>query len=415
MQYWQQQNWSGHVRFHAARAHCPSSIAELQALVAQATKVRVIGSRHCFHDIADTDGDLIWLGSLQEPPVIDADARQVTLHGGMSYEQLCPLLEAAGWALPNLPSLKHVTVVGACMTSTHGSGDQNGQLATAIARLELVQPDGSLRVLERGRDGDAFHAAAISMGALGVVARLTLDLVPSFQVQQDCFERLPLERYLADFDAVSGAAYSVSAFTTWQQDWIDTVWLKRRLPSAQPTSFHGAMPGPTGTPPTDRVLTPCGVPGAWHERLPHYAFNDALAVGDELQSEYFVDREHAPAAIRAVVGLRAGLAPILGLSEVRTMAGDDLWLSCTQGRPTVGIHFNWLKKGPEVEAFLPTLEAALAPFGARPHLGKLFALTPAELAGVYPRWREFAALARRWDPAGKFSNAFLERHLFPAL
>jgi xylitol oxidase len=415
MQDWQQQNWSGHVRFSAARVHSPRSIEELQALVRDARKAHVIGSRHCFHDIADTDGDLLWLGELQEAPVIDAARRQVTIHGGMTYEQLCPLLEAAGWALPNLPSLKHVTVVGACMTSTHGSGDNIGQLATAIKRLELVQPDGSLRVLERGQDGDDFRAAAVSIGALGIVARLSLDLVPSFQVQQDCFERLSLERYLADFDAISGAAYSVSAFTTWQQDCIDTVWLKRRLPSAMPASFHGATAGPTGTPPTDRTLTPCGQPGAWHERLPHYAFHDALAVGNELQSEYFVDRDQAGAAIRAVVGLRAGLAPILGLSEVRTMAADDLWLSCTQGRPTVGLHFNWLKKGPEVEAFLPTLEAALAPMRARPHLGKLFAHSPAQLASLYPRWRDLAALARRWDPAGKFSNAFLERHLFSAL
>ena len=414
----QKLNWSGHVAFGAARYHAPTTLTEVQGIVRRATKVRVVGSGHCFHDIADTTGDLLWLGRMDNTAVIDPVRRTATVNAGITYEALCPQLQAAGFALSNLASLKHITVIGACMTATHGSGDALGNLATAVSGLEMVNADGEIVRLSRDRNGDEFNGAVVALGALGVVTKVTLDLEPAFLVQQDNYERLPFADVYAHFDEISSAGYSVSLFPTWQHDWVETAWVKQRVPDLTPIQAPGKLFGatlasanPSGALPTDRVLTPFGRPGVWHERLPHYAFHDALATGNELQSEYFVARQNAVAAIKAVAGLKAGLAPILGLSEVRTIKADQLWLSSAYGQETVGIHFNWLKKWAGIEAFLPVLEKALAPFGARPHLGKFFAMTPAQLAAVYPRLSDFRGLVKKYDPAGKFSNRFVEKYV----
>lgn len=415
---WFKSNWAGTVSFGAARYHQPKTVAQVQEIVRRADKVRVIGSRHCFHDIADTSGDLLWLGGMDHAVAIDRGARTATVDGGVTYETLCPQLQEAGFALPNLASLKHISVVGACMTATHGSGDGLGNLATAIARMQMVTADGEVVELARDRDGEVFNGAVVSIGALGVVTKVTLDLQPAFLMQQDNYERLPFPELQSNFDGIMRSGDSVSLFLTWQHDWVETMWVKRRVPSLAPVTVPDRLFGatlasaqPSGVLPPDRTLTPFALPGVWHERLPHYGFHDALRTGNELQSEYFVPREHAVAAIRAIAALRAGLAPILGLSEIRTVRRDQLWLSSAYGRDTVGIHFNWLKDWAGVNAFLPALEKALAPFGARPHLGKLFAMSAAQLAAVYPRWIDFGALVKEFDPAGKFRNTFTEKYV----
>jgi len=415
---WHKQNWSGHASYGAVRFHRPKTVAAVQDIVRRADKVKVIGSRHCFNDIADTSGDLLWLGDLDSTAVIDPERRIATVNAGITYEALCPQLERAGFALANLPSLKHVTVIGAAMTATHGSGDALANLAMAISKLEMVTANGDCVELARECDGDTFRGAVVSVGALGVVTRVVLDLEPSFFVQQDNYEKLPFREMFAHFDEITAGGYSVSLFPSWQHDWVENVWVKRRVPSLTPVDvprqFFGAALAsakPSGEPALDRTRTPCGLPGVWHERLPHYAFHDAWAVGNELQSEYFIPRKHAVAAIAAVLALREGLAPVLGRSEIRTVRADDLWLSSAYGQDTVAIHFNWLKDGEGVARVLPVLEAALLPFGARPHLGKLFAMSAAQLAAVHPRWTDFRQLVRQFDPAGKFNNRFLEKYL----
>jgi xylitol oxidase len=408
----------GEYHFGAARHHQPQTVAQVQAIVRRAEKVRVIGSRHCFNAIADTTDDLVWLGNMDHTAVIDHEARTATVDAGVTYETLCPQLHQAGFALPNLASLKHITVIGACMTATHGSGDGLGNLATVVSRLEMVTATGDVIELSRDRDGDVFQGAVVALGALGVVTKVTLDLQPTFLLQQDNYEKLPLSDVYAHFDEITSAGYSVSLFLTWKYDWVETVWIKQRVPDLTPVTVRENLFGAalasarsSGEVPPDRVLTPFGQPGVWHERLPHFALRDALRTGNELQSEYFIPRQHAVAAIEAVVGLKAGLAPILGLSEIRTIHRDQLWLSSAYGQDAVGIHFNWLKDYEGVRSFLPTLERALAPYGARPHLGKLFAMSPAQLEEVYPRWADFRALVRKFDPLGKFSNPFVEKYV----
>ncbi len=413
------QNWAGNVSYGAAHYHSPATIDELRSLVRAVDKVRVIGGRHSFTPVTDSTGTILSLANLDKTVVFDHARRTATVNANITYRELCPQLHQAGYGLPNMASLDHITVIGAAMTATHGSGDRHGNLATPISGLEMVTADGDLVTLSREKDGDTYNGAVVTLGALGVVTKVTLDLLPAFAIHQDIYAKLPLAELYANFDAITSAAYSVCLFTDWQQDWFNTVWVKQVVsdgrPPVVPATFFGAMLTPSERPvdpASDRYTNPLGVSGPWHERLPHFVFKDAEREGNELQSEYFVARHHAVAAMQAVAQLRAQLAPIIGVTEVRTVAADQLWLSTAYGHDIVGIHFNWQKKAAAVQQFLPTLEAALAPFQPRPHWGKLFNLTPAQVQARYPRLADFQALARDYDPQGKFRNAFVEKYLF---
>ena len=412
------ENWAGHVPYCATHYHSPATIAELQAIVSAASKVRVIGARHSFNQIHDCTETILSLDNLDKTVTIDDVRQTVTVNAGITYHELCPQLHEAGYALHNLASLDHITVIGACMTATHGSGDRHGNLATVVSGLEMVTAAGEIVTLSRAKDGAQFDGAVVALGALGVVTKVTLDLLPTFTMQQDIYEKLPLTHVYDHFDAIMSAGYSVSLFLDWQQDWVNTVWVKQQLTKdrrlAVPTTFFDAtlLPSERPTDPdSDRYSTPAGLPGPWHERLPHFYLKDPLRQGNELQSEYFVARDQAVAAIRAVAQLRAGLAPIIGVTEIRTVAADDLWLSPAYGQDIVGIHFNWQKKWAAVQHFLPTLEATLAPFQPRPHWGKLFGIAPAQVQARYARLADFQALAHTYDPQGKFRNAFLDAYL----
>jgi xylitol oxidase len=155
-----------------------------------------------------------------------------------------------------------------------------------------------------------------------------------------------------------------------------------------------------------------GIPGPWHERLPHFRVDHTPASGNELQTEYFVPRRHAVAAIQAMVRLRDQLEPVLLISEVRTIAADRLWMSPSCQQAAVGIHFSWKKDWPAVQKLLPVIEEQLAPFQARPHWGKLFTMQPSHLQMVYPKLPDFQELLRTYDPQGKFRNAFLDTYIF---
>lgn len=416
------QNWSGHTPFNSARFHQPTTMAGVREAVRNADKVRVIGSRHCFNDIADTTGDLISLSSLDHHLVIDRERNTATVNAGITYRELCPQLHAAGYGLRNTASLDHITVIGACMSATHGSGDGNGNLATAVSGLEMITANGDLETLTRDRDADRFFGAVVALGALGVVTRVTLDLVPSFAVQQHVYQKLPMPHLYESFDAIMGSGYSVSLFPTWQEDCVDSLWIKQQVPEGvgEPVvepAFYGATLPPNRhfwDDPPDRHWTPVGTVGPWHERLPHFYFNDAEQEGNELQSEYFVARHHAVAALKGVAGLREHMAPILGVSEIRSVAADQLWMSTAYGQDVVAIHFNWHKDWPGVKDFLPVLEEQLAPFEPRPHWGKLFEMAPVQVQARYPRIADFQALARDFDPSGKFRNSYVDRYIFGA-
>ena len=409
-------NWAGNLIYNAAAVVAPKTIADAQEAVRAATKLRALGSRHCFNDIADTPGTQLSLENLRGVTV-DKAAGTVTVDGGVRYDDLCPALHAAGYAVHNLASLPHISVAGAAATSTHGSGAL-GSLATAITAIEFINAKGDLVTLSRDKDGDTFAGAVVNLGALGVVTRLTLAIEPAFTVRQDVYEDLPVAAAAELFAEIMSAGYSVSYFTDWRGDTVNQVWIKTRGDTfAAPPSFFGARPATKKLHPIAALdATNCtdqmGAPGSWFERLPHFNIGSVPAGGSELQVEYFVPREHAPAVVKLLSGWGERLAPVLMISEVRTIAADDLWMSPFYKQPCVAFHFSFEKDWPAVRTLLVGMEQALAPFRPRPHWGKLFAMPAAAIQARYQRLPDFRDLCATYDPGGKFRNAYVETYVF---
>lgn len=405
-------NWAKNFKYHSARRYRPESIARLQRIVAAGVEVRAVGTRHSFNAIADTYGDHVFTQGLPQTLEIDAVRGTATVAGAVRYGDLANALERRGLALTNMASLPHISVAGAVSTATHGSGVGNGNLATDVVGLEFVGADGSLIELQEG-NGD-FAGAVVGLGALGVVTRLTLKLRPSYRLHQSVFLDLPLPDALENFEEIMSSAYSVSMFTQWREDRIDQVWVKSLDPS--PAEFFGARSAsrrmhPIATMPAGNCTDQLGVPGPWHERLPHFRMEFTPSSGKELQSEYLVPMENAVDAFKAIHRLRAEIVPLLQTSEIRTIAADELWMSPCYRQPCAGIHFTWKPLVDEVLALLSKLDGTVEKFGARPHWGKLIAMPPEQIAGGFARLNDFLTLARRYDPDFKFWNPFLRRHL----
>ncbi|HEY9243207.1 MAG TPA: D-arabinono-1,4-lactone oxidase [Streptosporangiaceae bacterium] len=414
-------NWAGNIVYRASELAKPTDLAGLQAVVRDHPQVRAVGTGHSFNRIADTPGVLISLAGLPAEISIDAERAAATVPGGITYQELAPRLTAAGWALPTLASLPHLTVAGACATATHGSGDGHGNLATQVSAMQLVGPDGELRTLARHRDGDRFRGAVAGLGALGIVATLTLDLVPAFEVQQYVYQGLPAAMLRSHFDEIFGSGYSVSVFTGWQGTQHDQVWVKQRAggggswrpePRWMDATLADRPLHPIPGQPARFATEQLGVPGPWHARLPHFRAEFTPSAGAELQSEYLLPRQRAAAAFDALASLATVLAPVLQICEIRTVAPDDLWLSPSYQRDTVALHFTWIKDTAAVTPVVAAIDHLLAPLGARPHWAKLFATAPHAVRALYPRSADFQQLLRDLDPAGKFRNSFVARY-FP--
>ena len=433
----QHTNWSGTVTYGARRVHTPTSVAELQDLVASTPRIRPLGTRHSFNHVADTTEDHLSVAGLPQLVDVDPATSTVTVAAGVRYGAVARVVHEAGFALKNMGSLPHINVGGACATGTHGSGVRNANLASSVRALQLVTAKGELVTLSRDADPDRFPGAVVALGALGVVVGVTLDLVPTFDVRQVVYRDLPAAQLLrGDLEEVLRSGYSLSLFTRWLGADVDQVWLKQRVGAGAPAGADDAgLPTDAISPfpevwrgarlaegpmhplpgmPTENCTEQGGVPGPFHERLPHFRMEYTPSSGEEIQSEYLVPSEHGAAALAAVATLRERIAPILHVSEIRTVAADDLWLSPSYQQDSVAIHFTWQKRPDEVAALLPAVEEVLAPFAPRPHWGKVFALAPERVSARYPRFDDFRRLAAELDPDGKFRNQFLDEYV-PAL
>jgi alditol oxidase len=408
-------NWAGNYTYSAQRLHRPRTLEQVREIVAAAPQIRVLGSRHSFSGIADAP-ELVTLDGLTPNVTVDHQARTVSLAGSVRYGELAEVLNAEGLALGNLASLPHISVAGAVATATHGSGDGNGNLATAVAALELVTSSGDVLVARRG-DPD-FDGMVVSLGALGAVTRITLDVEPAYQVSQRVFEGLTWDALFEHFDDITSSGYSVSVFTRWGET-TEQVWVKIRVTDApeQPgTELFGAWAATTerhpilGMDPVNATKQ-LGVPGAWSDRLPHFRMGFTPSAGDEIQSEYIVARRHAFAAIEAIHSLAGAVRPLLQISEIRTIAADELWLSPQYRQDAIAIHFTWKRDDDGVRRVLADVEAALAPFAARPHWGKMFLAESDVTSGLYERLPDFSRLVERLDPRGAFRNEWLDRHV----
>lgn len=414
-------NWAGNLTYSTDNLYQPRTLAEVQEMVKQHDKLRALGTRHSFNRIADSTENQLSLKKLGQVMTLNRDTNTVTVDAGVRYGELAVYLQKQGFALHNLASLPHISVAGACATATHGSGDQNGNLATPVAALEIVTADGEIITLSREADEAQFQGAVVGLGGLGVVTKVTLDVEPTYEVRQDLYQNLPLASLKDHFEEIMATGYSVSLFTDWSSDRINQIWVKSRLEQditwkAEPELFGATLATrnlhPIAEISAENCTAQMGVPGPWHERLPHFRLDFTPSSGEELQSEYFVPREHAVDAILAVQSLSQHIVPQILISEVRSIAADDYWMSPCYQQPCVTIHFTWKQNWPAVQKLLPMIEEKLDPYEVRPHWGKLFTMAPAKLQSRYSQLDRFKQLLGEYDPKGKFRNAFLEENLY---
>ncbi len=415
-------NWAGNVIFNASGYHRPVTIADLQTLVAGSDRVRALGSGHSFNRIADTTGDLITVSGLPQVIEIDSERAQVRVSAGTRYGELGQALQRAGFALANTGSLPHISVAGASSTGTHGSGTGNVNLAAIVSAIELVTATGELISGSREANGEQFNGMVLALGSLGIMTSLTLDIVPTFDVQQHVYDGLADAEIDDHLDEIMASGYSVSIFSDWKAPRQHQIWRKRRAEPGVDTgaeqTWHSAAladspRNPVAGMPPAHATAQLGEFGPWNERLPHFRLDFTPSSGEELQSEYLLPREHAVAAFRSLDDIADQLAAVLQVSELRTVAADDLWISPSYRTDTIAFHFTWIPDDTAVSPVLTAIEERLAPFRARPHWGKVFNTAPDVIAGLYERLPDFQSLLTEFDPSGKFRNELID-HLLPA-
>jgi xylitol oxidase len=413
-------NWSRNLTYHAPRYEEPADLTALQQLVSQLPHMRVLGSRHCFNTIADSDTCLVSLRKMNRVLAVNSSERTVTVEGGITYGELAPVLHQNGWALANLASLPHISIAGAIATATHGSGSKNQNLSAAVCSMELIRQDGSVLPINQHENAHLLSAARVHLGALGVLGSITLRVEPAYDVVQSVWLLPDLDQVKENLTAVFSSGYSVSIFTDWKSAGTISLWIKSRTDEVYAKETVISLPG---IKPAEKNLHPLpglsaencteqmGIPGPWHERLPHFKMGFTPSNGEELQSEYFVPAEKAAAAVEALEGIADLIQPLLFISELRMVAADENWLSPCYRQDSLALHFTWKPRQQEVEKVLPVIESVLAPFKPRPHWGKLFTLSPETLAGIYPEMKAFRAVMQELDPTGKFRNEWLNRYL----
>lgn len=413
-------NWAGNLEYSTGNVHYPKTVEEVQEVVKKCSKLKALGSRHSFSNIADSTENQVSLKELNKVVSLDKATNTVTVEGGMKYGELAPYLHENGYALPNLASLPHIGIAGACATATHGSGIKNGNLSTAVSAIEFVNASGDIVVLSKKKDGDQFYGAVVGLGAIGVITKVTLDLLPTFNMKQVVYRNLPIGELKNNFENIQSRGYSVSLFTDWKNKNINEVWIKKRVEdnvTAAELELYGATLAKENLHPVEdqsaeNVTEQMDIPGPWYERMPHFKMGFTPSVGKELQSEYFVPIEHAYEAMMAMEKLHEKISPHLFISEIRTIQADNFWMSPCYKQTCVALHTTWKQEVNTVMKLLPLIEEQLAPFNARPHWAKLFTIAPSVLQSRYDRLSDFKELVKQYDPAGKFRNEFLSRNLY---
>ncbi len=406
-------NWAGNHTYRVGEHVRAESVAHVQQVVAGADRLRVLGTRHSFNAMCDTDGVLLDLAGLTSEPVLAHDGGAVRVAAGTTYAALAPRQHDQGRALANMGSLPHICVGGAAATGTHGSGTGNQVLGAAVRAMDVVRPDGALETLRRG-DAD-FAGSVVALGTLGVVTALELDCEPTYDVAQQVYEHLTWSEVVEQVHEVLGAAYSVSVFGRWRDDLPTDVLVKARVGTDAPLAW--------GEPIADDAVfrslgdgdhvTRRGEPGPWSERLPHFRADRQPSFGQEIQSEWFVGLADAVPALRTVTALADDdpeLVDLLSVTELRAVRGDELWLSPAHGRDTLAIHFTWRLEPERVAACAERVAAALAPYAARAHWGKVPGRQH-EPGAAYPRLDDFRALRARVDPDGVLLNTHVAQAL----
>ncbi len=414
-------NWSSNISYNACGFHLPANTDEVCKIVRQSKSVKAIGSRHSFSQIADTEGQHICLLRLNDIS-IDCDHKSVRVGAGVTYVDLCRILHDKDFALKNLASLPHLSVVGACSTATHGSGEKNANLSQAVNKIEIVNANGELLILSRDKDKDLFNGAVVNLGALGIVTHMSLDLVEKYNMRQNVYENLAFEDFLNYFDDIQKLAYSVGCYTDWKSNNIHQIWLKSIVKDpddfSPPSEIYGATAAlkilhPINGFQVDGCTKQMGYVDAWHHILPHFHPDSTPGAGNELQSEYFIPRESANEAFKALNKIdKKHFEPLL-ISGIRTVAADSLWMSPCYKQDCVAIHFIWHNEPGKVTPAFKEIEQCLLPLKAKPHWAKMSLMDPLAIRCLYEKFDDFEELVKMCDPDGslKFRNEYLAKYL----
>jgi xylitol oxidase len=401
-------NWSSNVNFQEQEYLEPTNLDDLQDIVASQKFVRARGSAHSFNSIADSNNTIVSLEKMPQTIEIDEVKQNVKVSSFLKYGELVPTLHARGWALSNLASLPHISIAGSVSTATHGSGIFNKNLAAQVAAVEFIDSTGSIRHLSEGsREYEAF---VVGLGLTGIITNYWLKIEPSFNVKQIIYENVSDIELEKSFDEIMGTAYSVSFFTRWDSSNQGNLWCKFKENQYIPDIVSGAHQATKKLHPIPEVdpvaaTEQFGVTGPWLERLAHFKLDFTPSVGDEIQSEFFVDRENAPAVIQKLRELSPKFRDMLWISELRTIAADNFWMSTASARDSVGFHFTWKKSNFDPKV-VKEIEENLVQFDYRPHWGKVFYAESRYLRSVYPKYSDFVEAVNLIDPNKKFSNQF---------
>lgn len=377
---------------------------ELARIVENSKKVRVRGSGHSFNHIADSNETVVILDAIKEPVEIDSSRMIARVSAGLNYAEVASALESRGWALHNLASLPHISIAGAISTSSHGSGIKNGALHTAVNAVELIDAFGSKRTIDR--EDENFPGTVVGLGLTGIFTTIQLNIEPSYDIYQSVYANLSTELFLENLLEIMSGAYNISMFTTWNG--FCDIWMKSR--TFTPTEYFGIpalsakvhpIPGVDPAACTDQG----GSRGKWLDRLAHFRIDANPSAGNELQSEFFVESRHASSAFAALLEIAPKFKDKVLVSEIRTVAADDHWLSLAHNRESVAFHCTW-KNHFEVPYLISLIEEVLSPYSFRPHHGKLFNTTFDYLETSYPMWNKFRDFFQQNDPEHKFLNRY---------
>jgi xylitol oxidase len=424
-------NWAGNVTFNTTKIFYPKNAKEIQELVKATDKIKVLGSGHSFTEICDSSEAIISLTELNKIISLDKENHTVTVEGGIKYGSLCSFLHENGYALHNLASLPHITIAGACATATHGSGNKNGILATNVTAIEFIDGEGEIQTLSDEKDGEIFKGAVVSLGAIGVITKMTLKLIPTFNLKQIVYQELHMSQLAENFNAIHSIGYSVSLFTNWANKNINQVWIKSihdelktatinidtTITTVIVDDLYGAKVATSKVHPiaeqsTEHLTDQMGTFGPWYERMTHFKMSFDPSIGGELQAEYFLAIEYAFEAIMAVEALNEKLFPYLLITEIRTIMADDLWMSPFYKKDSIAIHFLFKPDWENVKILITLIEEKLEPYKPIPHWGKLFMMEPKTLQYRYERINDFRELLKKYDMKGKFRNNFINKYIF---
>jgi FAD-linked oxidoreductase len=408
-------NWSGSVAAAPDAIERPTTEAQLQALVAAARKVRVVGAGHSFMPLCATDGLLLHLADLEDELEVADDRQSAWVPAGWPIGKLTDAMWANGVSLVNQGDIDKQAIAGAVSTGTHGTGRTLGSLATAALGFRIVLADGAVVECDREREPDLFEAARVSLGMLGVVTRIRLRVMPAYRLVET-IERRSLKRTLAEWDAEADANRHLEFFVFPYSEHVTFKALdiadegEVDVPEEEEDTVFQAVCDlttvwPRTAPTLQRMLTRAIRPSSRAGPAGRIFPSERSVRFEEM--EYEIPAAAGPDALRAAMKLvRDRRWPIIFPFEYRTVAADDIWLSPMQGRDCVSISFHQYARMPWREAFAG-VEQVFQAHGGRPHWAKRHTLASPDVLRLYPDAPKFAAVRKRVDPTAKFLNDHL--------